>query len=528
MNLSNRSKLTLQASLDFYPRGSTFFILSGENEAQHPLVYNISINGTETLNLIDEYGQCVTINGTSEEISALFGSSLYEAKENSLPILNIPVAKGERGPRGFIGQTGPVGEIGPVGPKGDKGDRGDSGPIGNAGEKGDRGERGFPGSKGERGEKGEIGPIGPIGPKGPAGLKGEKGEKGEPGKIGPIGPKGDPGSVGPVGPQGVPGQQGERGLIGPAGIKGDKGDRGEIGPVGPAGPKGDIGPIGPKGDMGPVGPKGDIGHLIVSGPLNYDPESKKLELDIEKLNRLIRFPKQAGNFQKIMPVGPAGGGIGDAFNTVVVGNTSLTAYYKNSANIPSEKLTLVAGSGITITANASNNTVYFSTSGGGNGNTGPTGPTGPTGSAGSNGSQGIQGPTGPTGPTGSAGSNGSTGSTGPSTVSIVFGVGGSIFPGLKSSNQIPLNSTITSVTLLADITGNFQGDIKLCQYSNYPTGLTSICGSTPPGFTGNLKYTDSSLTGWSRSLTADDILVFSVTSSSTLTRLNCILKMTRP
>ena len=134
-----------------------------------------------------------------------------------------------------IGEQGPVG---PVGAKGDKGDKGDPGP------RGDKGDHGVPGLDGKEGEKGEKGETGPNGEKGDTGERGERGEQGIPGQRGQRGERGEQGSPG------INGADGRDGTDGKEGSKGDVGSPGRDGPQGPIGPKGDKGEKGDKGDSG--------------------------------------------------------------------------------------------------------------------------------------------------------------------------------------------------------------------------------------------------------------------------------------
>lgn len=109
---------------------------------------------------------------------------------------------------------------------------------------------------------------------------------------------------------------------------------------------------------------------------------------------------------------------------------------------------------------------------------------------------------------------------------IIDGGGAVITAGGKGYIQVPFACTINSVTMLADQTGSIVVGIAKGTYAAFNT-TTSIVGSTPPTITTALKSTDSTLTGWTTTISANDILYFSVTSASTVTRVTVSLTVTR-
>jgi hypothetical protein len=129
----------------------------------------------------------------------------------------------------------------------------------------------------------------------------------------------------------------------------------------------------------------------------------------------------------------------------------------------------------------------------------------------------------------------STGSSAPTwsglaaTASIILDGNGAPFTtGVKAYLQIPFNATISSVTLLADQTGSVVIDIWKDTYANFPpTVADSICGASKPTITSGIKYTDSTLTGWATSITANDILAFNVDSVTSIVRLTISLTLQR-
>lgn len=113
---------------------------------------------------------------------------------------------------------------------------------------------------------------------------------------------------------------------------------------------------------------------------------------------------------------------------------------------------------------------------------------------------------------------------------IVFtidGLGAAPSAGSKGFLEIPFNCTINSWTLLSDVAGSITVDIKKSTYSGFPT-TTSITASATPALATAQKAQSSTLTGWTTTLTAGDILEYVVTGTpATLTRATINLKVTR-
>jgi hypothetical protein len=114
---------------------------------------------------------------------------------------------------------------------------------------------------------------------------------------------------------------------------------------------------------------------------------------------------------------------------------------------------------------------------------------------------------------------------------IVFtidGGGSAITTGIKGDLQIPFACTINSATLLADQSGSIVIDVWKDTYANYPpTDSDSITASAPPTISSATKSTDSTLTGWTTSITLGDTLRFNVDSITTITRAVLVLGVTR-
>ncbi len=111
---------------------------------------------------------------------------------------------------------------------------------------------------------------------------------------------------------------------------------------------------------------------------------------------------------------------------------------------------------------------------------------------------------------------------------IIDGLGATITTGIKGDMEIPFDCTITSVRLFADQQGSIVVDIYKSNFSNFPPGaINTITSASKPTISNNSKYEDSTLTGWTSTITAGDVLRFTVDSVSTITRLTVSLTVTR-
>jgi len=112
------------------------------------------------------------------------------------------------------------------------------------------------------------------------------------------------------------------------------------------------------------------------------------------------------------------------------------------------------------------------------------------------------------------------------TVGITIDGGGStITTGSKGFIYLPFAGTITQVVLLANASGSIVVDIKKSTYTGFPT-TSSICASAKPTLSSAQKSKDSTLTGWTTTFSADDVLEFNVDSATTVTRVTLVLTVT--
>jgi hypothetical protein len=164
------------------------------------------------------------------------------------------------------------------------------------------------------------------------------------------------------------------------------------------------------------------------------------------------------------------------------------------------------------------------------GTSGTDGTSGQSGTSGSSGTSGESGTSGTDGTSGQSGTSGSSGTSGTSQAGLnftaVFSGGGAVIaPGVITYIRAPRTCTITKVTLLADQTGSAVLDIYKDSYANFPpTAADSICASAKPTLSSAIKYEDSTLTGWTTSITAGQVLGFTLDSCSTITQITLQLE----
>lgn len=100
--------------------------------------------------------------------------------------------------------------------------------------------------------------------------------------------------------------------------------------------------------------------------------------------------------------------------------------------------------------------------------------------------------------------------------------------GMKARVPVSFDATITQVTLISDTTGSIVIDVWKDTYANYPpTVADTITASAKPTLSSAQKYQDSTLTGWTTTVTAGDILIANIDSVSGITNAVLTLKMQR-
>lgn len=113
-------------------------------------------------------------------------------------------------------------------------------------------------------------------------------------------------------------------------------------------------------------------------------------------------------------------------------------------------------------------------------------------------------------------------------VFVIDGYGSVLTTGVKGYLQVPFACTITRCTMLPDQSGSVVVDIWKDTYANYPpVNADSITASANPTISAATKSEDATLTGWTTSIAAGDILGFNVDSCSSITRLTVTLRVTK-
>lgn len=115
---------------------------------------------------------------------------------------------------------------------------------------------------------------------------------------------------------------------------------------------------------------------------------------------------------------------------------------------------------------------------------------------------------------------------------VIDGGGSALTTGMKGYLEVPYACTISQATLLADQSGSVVVDIFRSTYSafappTHPVSGDKLTASAPPTISSATKSQDATLTGWTTSLAAGDVLGFNVNSATTVTRVTCSLKVTR-
>lgn len=110
---------------------------------------------------------------------------------------------------------------------------------------------------------------------------------------------------------------------------------------------------------------------------------------------------------------------------------------------------------------------------------------------------------------------------------VIDGGGSTISTGNKRGLRIPFACTINSVTLGADQSGSIVIDIWKDTQANYPpTVADTITASAKPTISSATKSEDTTLTGWTTSISAGDWLYFNVDSVTTIQFVTLTLKVT--
>lgn len=115
------------------------------------------------------------------------------------------------------------------------------------------------------------------------------------------------------------------------------------------------------------------------------------------------------------------------------------------------------------------------------------------------------------------------------SIEIVIGDNASVIStGVKGYMEVPFACTITAARAFADASGSIVVDIWKDTYANFPPlDADSITASAPVTISSAVKSQDTTLTGWTTSLAAGDILGFNVDSATTVKQVTISLLVTR-
>lgn len=108
---------------------------------------------------------------------------------------------------------------------------------------------------------------------------------------------------------------------------------------------------------------------------------------------------------------------------------------------------------------------------------------------------------------------------------LIDGSGSQIATGIKGDIRVPFACTITGAYLLADQTGSIVVDLWKDTYANFPpTVADTITASAKPTISSATKDDDTTLTGWTTTVAAGDIIRVNVDSCTTIQQ--CLLVLT--
>jgi hypothetical protein len=204
-----------------------------------------------------------------------------------------------------------------------------------------------------------------------------------------------------------------------------------------------------------------------------------------------------------------------------MGQDGLGLAYLNFNEIPLSTTAAAAGDFVVVMRAAGIlQRMTVANSGFGAGSTGPTGPAGADST--------VPGPTGP------AGADGEDATPAGVLGITIDGGGSAITTGVKGFLRVPYACTITKATLLsydedgAPLAGDCVIDVWKNTYANWPpTVADTITASAKPTLSAAAKSEDATLTGWTKTIAAGEVLAFNVDSAATITRLTLILDVTK-
>lgn len=111
---------------------------------------------------------------------------------------------------------------------------------------------------------------------------------------------------------------------------------------------------------------------------------------------------------------------------------------------------------------------------------------------------------------------------------VIDGGGSEIADATEIQVVVPFAMTITGYTALADVSGSISIDVWKDTYANAPpTDADTITASAPIAISSAVKSQDTTLTGWTTSVSAGDVLIFHVDSCTSIERVSISIGGTR-
>ncbi len=110
----------------------------------------------------------------------------------------------------------------------------------------------------------------------------------------------------------------------------------------------------------------------------------------------------------------------------------------------------------------------------------------------------------------------------------IDGNGSAITTGLKALVAVPFAGVITGWDIVADQSGSVVIDVWKTNYASAPpTVANTIAGSEKPTLSGAQKNQDLSLSTWTTTVTAGDIIAFNVDSAATVQKVSLTLRIAK-
>lgn len=110
----------------------------------------------------------------------------------------------------------------------------------------------------------------------------------------------------------------------------------------------------------------------------------------------------------------------------------------------------------------------------------------------------------------------------------IDGGGAVISTGVKGFIYIPYDCTIQGYYLMADVSGSIVIDVWKLTFASFPpTVANTIVAAAPPTLSSARSASDTTLTGWTKSVLAGDVIAFNVNSATTVTRVNLLLRVNK-